>query len=70
MAAGAEGLDAGFEIGLDRIGLHVGEERDREPSLLQQVERLRRDVELGEAGIGDEQRAARCRRRGRPRPAP
>ena len=42
MAAARNDRDAGLDIGLDRVGLHVGEDATREPGLLQQRQRLLR----------------------------
>ena len=44
MIAGAEGGDAGLDVGLDRVGLYVGEHATGSPASFEQVERLRGDA--------------------------
>ena len=49
MAAGLEGRDAGREIGLDRIGLHVGEQLRRHAGGGERLHRLRGHRHFGDA---------------------
>ena len=56
MLALLEGGDAGGQVGLDRVGLHLGKHRMRHLGVAEDLQRARDDRQLGKPGIGDEQR--------------
>ena len=56
MTASAIGGDAGFDIAVDRVGLHVAEDRGGSPGGLEIGEHFRQHRHVADAGIGDEQR--------------
>ena len=58
MPAGAQGLEAGVDVGLDRVRLDVGEHRGFEPRVVEDRERLRGHRLRREERIGDEERPA------------
>ena len=67
MPARLEGRDAGREVGLDRIGLHVGEQFGRRARGGEHLHGRRRHRHLGDDRIGDEQRVRDASRPSRPR---
>jgi hypothetical protein len=48
----------GIEIGLDRVGLEIGEQRGIQTGVAQRGQRTARDRRIREPGIGDQQRLA------------
>ena len=62
MTASAIGGDAGFDIAIDRVGLHVAEDRGRSPGGLEIGEHFRQHRHVADAGIGNEQRFRECPR--------
>ena len=56
MSAGAIGGDAGFDIAVHRVGLHVAEDGGGSPGAFQIGQHLRQHRHVADAGIGDEQR--------------
>ena len=55
MAAGLVGGNAVLEVPEGRVAVDLGEDRDGNLRLLQDVERRRHDRQVDEARIGDEQ---------------
>ncbi len=56
MAPGAKNFETRLDIGGDRIALHAVEQCDGEAGVGAELLRLGERRQLGEAGIGDEQR--------------
>ena len=60
VAAGLVGGEAVVEVLQRRVAVDLGEDRGLDVRLAEDVERLGDDRQVDEAGIGDEQRPARC----------
>src|SRR6185503_7035946 len=56
MPAGLEDIHTPMQVRLDWVRAHIGKNAWRKPRCSQKIERLLRDVELRETGVGDEQR--------------
>ncbi|MNP46287.1 hypothetical protein D3C76_1402750 [compost metagenome] len=57
MVACAPGFEPAGQVGFDRIGLEVAEQRSAQPGIAQSVERSRGDRRASQATVSDQQRA-------------